>query len=81
MGITICPCCRDNLDETGTPLDGPENSDVYKDCECKHYFCVLCIEQFLRNDVMHCPICGFDWSEWILSHYPLDDDDTDDDDE
>ncbi len=65
-----CYICRVEYNrDTYILKDGPENSGVYKNCPCRHYFCVPCIEQMFYHDINTCPICRFDWTEWIYTHY------------
>ena len=75
IGDDMCYICYD----TDTIFDGKSNSGVVTDC--RHFFCIYCIEDMHCNQISQCPICREDWTDWICSHYPLSRDDDDDDDE
>ena len=87
-----CPICYSEYgpQEDGTFLckDGINNSDY--ESTCKHYICVECCDKMCRKavydrDEVQCPICRYDWTQWIIyrykddSYYNDDDEDEDED--
>jgi len=47
--------------------DGKNNSDMAD--VCKHYVCVICCYQLSKQEIVLCPLCREDWTEWIHTHY------------
>ena len=69
-----CPICLEkySLEPKNLRLkDSPSNSDIYENCPCRHYFCLSCIEDMYLNGIHHCPLCRFDFSDWLLSTVPI----------
>jgi hypothetical protein len=67
-----CPICLRDYDRNTLLKDGIQNSDCISDCN--HWACVECWEQiyYQHNDIDTCPICRSDITDWLQSHYPLD---------
>jgi hypothetical protein len=61
----ICSLCN----KTNIPMDSPNNSDI--PTECTHYFCTECWTTRYRHCLKTCPVCNRDISNWLNSHYPL----------
>jgi hypothetical protein len=70
-----CPICLRDYDRYSLAQDGPQNSDF--NSLCNHWCCVECWSKiyYQENDKDTCPICRADITEWLKSHYPLDEDD------
>lgn len=64
-----CVICFQSFEETKTPYDGPSNSDTYGNCPCKHFFCCECWRELYNKKEYKCPLCRFDCTEWMLTHY------------
>ena len=73
-----CPICLRDYDRYTLLKDGPQNSDC--NSRCTHWCCIECWYEIYNkeNDKDTCPICRADITEWLKSHYPLDNDDESD---
>jgi hypothetical protein len=76
-----CICFMSYDRNNGLLQDGPSNSDIYTNCSCRHYFCINCLGEMYNNQIILCPLCRFDFSDWINTHYSDDSDCSDDSDE
>ena len=66
-----CPICYKSYgnQEDGSFLakDGKDNSDYAE--VCKHYVCYQCCWKLSKQDIVLCPLCREDWTDWIHTHY------------
>jgi hypothetical protein len=71
-GERECPVCY----EVDQIIDGPSNSDM--ETSCPHYLCIYCWEEIYQCHTEEdfpakCPLCRIDVSDWLTSHYSLND--------
>ena len=70
-----CPICYKQYgeQEDGSFLtkDGKKNSCCAE--ECSHYICYECCWRLAKQDIVLCPLCREDWTDWIHSRYDSDD--------
>ena len=73
----VCPICYKQYGEQPDGdflcMDGIQNSEYGKYSNCRHWFCVDCINEIYLQDnyTVFCPLCREDITDWIFTHYPI----------
>ena len=65
---TFCPICLEEYSRNKYILkDGNLNQEI--DSNCKHWFCIHCLEKMFQNKIFKCPICREDITRLVSTYY------------